>query len=40
MGIEDRMMKEAEENISDGTYIINLDEDKVFYAFLNFTDYF
>ena len=29
MGIEDKMIKEAEENIGDGTYIIDLDNDKV-----------
>jgi hypothetical protein len=29
MGIEDSLMKEAEDNINDGTYIINLDSDTV-----------
>jgi hypothetical protein len=29
MGIEEKMIKEAEENISDGTYIIDLDNNKV-----------
>ena len=34
MGIEERMLQEAEENISDGTYIIDLDNDKVFISSL------
>ena len=29
MGIEERMLKDAEENINDGTYIIDIDEDRV-----------
>lgn len=29
MGIEDKMLNEAHENIGDGTYIIDLDNDKV-----------
>lgn len=29
MGIEDRLMKKAEEHINDGTYIIDLDHDKI-----------
>ena len=29
MGIESRMLREAEENISDGTYIIDIDNNKV-----------
>jgi hypothetical protein len=31
MGIEERMLKDAEENINDGTYIIDIDEDRVRY---------
>ena len=29
MGIEEYLMKEAEDNINDGTYIINLDSNTV-----------
>ncbi len=29
MGIESNMMDKAEENINDGTYIIDLDADKI-----------
>lgn len=29
MGIEEKMIGDAEENISDGTYIIDLDNNKV-----------
>ena len=29
MGIEERLMNKAEENINDGTYIIDLDHDKI-----------
>jgi hypothetical protein len=29
MGIESNMMEKAEENINDGTYIIDLDADKI-----------
>lgn len=32
MGIEDTLMKEAEENINDGTYIINLDTNNVLFV--------
>ena len=29
MGIEDHLLYKAEENINDGTYIIDLDHDKI-----------
>ena len=29
MGIEEKMLSEAEENVSDGTYIIDVDRNKV-----------
>jgi len=29
MGIEERLMSKAEDNINDGTYIIDLDKDKI-----------
>ena len=29
MGIDQSMQREAEDNISDGTYIIDLDQDKI-----------
>ena len=29
MGIEERLLEEAEENVSDGTYIIDLDTNKI-----------
>ena len=29
MGIETSQMKKAEENINDGTYIIDLEQDKI-----------
>lgn len=29
MGIEDIYMKKAQDNINDGTYIIDLDQDKI-----------
>jgi hypothetical protein len=32
MGIEEKLRKEAEENINDGTYIIDLDRNKVMFG--------
>jgi hypothetical protein len=29
MGVEESLLKEAEENINDGAYIINLDNDTI-----------
>jgi hypothetical protein len=29
IGIEDNLMDQAEDNINDGTYIIDLDKDKI-----------
>lgn len=30
MGVEENLMEEAEDNINDGTYIINLDHNRVY----------
>jgi hypothetical protein len=44
MGIEERLIREAEENIGDGTYIIDLDNNRVcnanyFHSHLSFLDH-